>query len=340
MKVAIIGATGAVGRQMISELEDSSIQNIELGLFASPRSEGQSIDFNGLKHSVKAFSLDAIKDYEYVLMSAGGSFSKANAKEIAAQGAVVIDNSSAWRMDPEIPLIVPEVNGDVLKNTKNHTIIANPNCSTIQMVVSLAPLKKHFGLDMVQVSTYQSVSGTGQQGINELASQIKNSFNMHDHVPQVYAQPIAFNVLPAIGPIDENGHCEEEIKMVKETQKIFSDSSINVMASTVRVPVFSCHCESITVKLKKQASLAEISTAMQAQDGLVFVDSSDQSKLPTPSNSVGKKETFVSRLRLPYSDKTSVDAKHEWLQFWNVADNLKKGAATNAVQILEALTAS
>lgn len=332
MKVAIIGATGAVGREMISELEDSSVQNIEVGMFASPRSEGMSVQFRGEKHTVKAFSLEAMKGYDYALMSAGGGFSKTHSKEISAQGTVVIDNSSAWRMDPEIPLVVPEVNAHVLKEGKL-SIIANPNCSTIQMMVNLAPLEREFGLDMVQVSTYQSVSGTGQKGIGELAEQVKDQFNMKELSPNVYPQAIAFNCLPAIGPVDDEGHAEEEIKMVKETKKILENDSIDVLATTVRVPVFSCHSESILVKLKKAVSREEVVACLTGKDGLTMVASDNQSEYPTPLNVSGKKETFVARVRLPYGVDAS--GKSEWVQMWNVADNLKKGAATNAVQILE-----
>lgn len=333
-KIAIIGATGAVGREMISELEDSKVENIEVGMFASPRSEGQTVEFRKKKYRVSAFSLEAVKGYDYALMSAGGGFSKQYSKQLAEQGTVVIDNSSAWRMDPELPLVVPEVNAHALQRD-DLSIIANPNCSTIQMMVNLAPLEKDFGLDMVQVSTYQSVSGTGQKGLNELAEQVRGQFNMAELTPDVYPQAIAFNVLPAIGPIDESGHAEEEVKMIRETQKILENDSIDVMATTVRVPVFSCHSESIVVKLNKAVSRDEVLASLGKQEGLVLVDTDNQSEYPTPLNVAGKRETFVTRVRLPYGvDK---DGKSQWVQMWNVADNLKKGAATNAVQILEKL---
>jgi aspartate-semialdehyde dehydrogenase len=332
MKVAIIGATGAVGREMISELEDSSIKDIEVGMFASPRSEGTTVEFRGNKHTVKAFSVEALSGYNYALMSAGGGFSREFAKALSDNGTVVIDNSSAWRMDPNYPLVVPEVNAHVLKDG-NLSIIANPNCSTIQMMVNLAPLEKDFGLDIVQVSTYQSVSGTGQKGLNELAEQVREQFNMSELKPNVYPQPIAFNVLPAIGPIDSDGHAEEEVKMVLETKKILENESIDVLATTVRVPVFSCHSESIVVKLNKAVSREEVIASLKTQDGLIVVDSDEQAEYPTPLNVSGKRETFVTRVRLPFG--VNSEGKSEWVQMWNVADNLKKGAATNAVQILE-----
>lgn len=334
MKVAIIGATGAVGREMIEELESSSLEGYEVGMFASPRSEGQTITFKGVSHTVKAFSREAIKGFDYALMSAGGNFSLANSKAICDEGTVVIDNSSAWRMDPELPLVVPEVNGDLL-NSDNLSIIANPNCSTIQMVLSLAPLETTFGLEMVQVATYQSVSGTGQKGLNELANQVKKQFSMEEIVPEVYPQPIAFNVLSAIGQTDSCGHAEEEVKMVRETKKILGNENIDVLATTVRVPVFSCHCESIVVKLKRSVSLDEVVGSLRNQEGLVVFDSDDQVKSPSPLNVAGSQATFVSRVRLPYG--CGEDGRSQWVQMWNVADNLKKGAATNAVQILEKL---
>jgi aspartate-semialdehyde dehydrogenase len=333
-KVAIIGATGAVGREMISELEDSAMKNIEVGMFASPRSEGQTVEFRKQKYRVKAFSEEALKGYDYALMSAGGDFSKKYSKQLAEQGAIVIDNSSAWRMDPQYPLVVPEVNAHAL-NRDDLSIIANPNCSTIQMMINLAPLEKDFGIEMVQVSTYQSVSGTGQKGLNELAEQVRKQFNMEEMTPNVYPQAIAFNVLPAIGPTDDAGHAEEEVKMIRETHKILENDSIEVLATTVRVPVFSCHSESIVVKLKNAVSRDEVLASLDKQEGLVLVDTENQAEFPTPLNVAGKKETYVTRVRLPYGLDAS--GKSQWVQMWNVADNLKKGAATNAVQILEKL---
>ena len=335
MKVAIIGATGVVGREIISELEDSAVQDIEVGMFASPKSEGQVVEFRKDSYTVGAFSLEALKAFDYALMSAGGDFSRKYAKGIADQGTIVIDNSSAWRMDPELPLVVPEVNGHVLEE-RQLSIIANPNCSTIQMMVNLAPLEKAFGLAMVHVSTYQSVSGTGQKGLNELATQVKQQFNMEEITPEVYPQPIAFNVLPAIGPVDDAGHAEEEVKMVRETKKILENDSIEVLATTVRVPVFSCHSESIVVKLKIAVSRDEVISVLKTQAGLQVFESDLQEEYPTPLNVAGKQETYVTRVRLPYGKDAS--GKSEWVQMWNVADNLKKGAATNAVQILETIS--
>lgn len=331
MKIAIIGASGAVGREMISDLQDSSLKDIQIGMFASSRSDGQTVDFRGERRTIKAFSLDQLKGYDYALMSAGGTFSKENSPKLAEMGVVVIDNSSAWRQEPDIALIVPEVNSKEL-DQYHGKIIANPNCSTIQMVVCLAPLHSAFGLDFVQVSTYQSVSGTGQKGISELADQVSRHLRFEEAIPKVYAQPILFNILPGIGPIDKAGHCEEEIKMVKETRKILGIPNLEVMASTIRVPVFSCHCETIAVRLQKEVSRQDIYEVFKSSQGLDFYDQDEYSEMPSPRLVAGKKGTFVSRVRLPYGHDRS-----RWVQFWNVADNLKKGASTNAVQILEYL---
>lgn len=329
MKVAIVGATGAVGREMIRDLEESGIADIELGLYASARSKGEKASFRNKQHEVEVFSLEALKGTQYVLMSAGGSFSKEHAKALVAQGSTVIDNSSAWRMDEQVALIVPEVNGKSLKVGKPQ-IIANPNCSTIQMVVALKPLADRFGIDMVQVSTYQSVSGTGQKGIAELAAQLEAQMKFQDPEPKIYAQPIAFNCLPAIDVFDDTGHCGEEIKMVLETRKIMGLPNLEVMASTVRVPTFHCHGETVNVRLGRAVTRTEALDAFRSAEGVVLVDKDDHAELPTPRATAGDQRVFVSRVRLPFGVKSS-----SWLQFWNVADNLKKGAATNAVQILE-----
>ena len=210
LHVAIVGATGAVGREMIRDLEDSALQDLKVRLFASPRSKGTKVTFRGKTQEVEAFSIEALRDIQYILMSAGGAFSKEYSRALVSQGSTVIDNSSAWRMDETVPLIVPEVNGDLLR--RGHPqIIANPNCSTIQMVVALKPLADRFGLDMVQVATYQSVSGTGQKGIAELGAQLEAQMKFQEPETKVYAQPIAFNCLPAIDVFDDAGHCGEEI---------------------------------------------------------------------------------------------------------------------------------
>lgn len=332
MKIAIVGASGAVGREMIEELENSSLQDIELFLFASPRSEGQSASFRGKNITIRAFAPDLLKGIPWVLMSAGGAFSKEHSRGLVERGCTVIDNSSAWRMDSQVALIVPEVNGDVLREAKGPRIIANPNCSTIQMVVALKPLEQAFGIDMVQVATYQSVSGSGQKGISELSSQLDKHLRFQEITPQLYAQPIAFNVLAAIDKLDDAGHCYEEEKMVRETRKILGREDMQVLATTVRVPVFHCHSESIAVRLKRPVTLDEAVRTLQSGEGMTVVHPGDHSNFPTPRSVTGDPGVWVSRVRLPLGAERS-----EWLQFWVVADNLKKGAATNAVQILQKL---
>jgi aspartate-semialdehyde dehydrogenase len=332
MKVAIIGATGAVGREMIVDLEESSVADIELGAFASARSAGEKIRFRGKEIVVQEYSPTALQDYPYILMSAGGSFSKANSPTLVEQGSLVIDNSSAWRMDSGVQLIVPEVNGQKIKGMKKG-IIANPNCSTIQMVVALKPLKDSFGIKSVNVCTYQSVSGTGQTGITELSEQLNQQLKFQDLKANVYAQPIAFNLLPAIDRLDDDHHCFEEVKMVEETRKIFNMPDLPVMASTVRVPTFNCHGEMITVELAEEVTRSMAVEAMSEGEGLTVDTLNDHQKFPTPRSATGERGVFVSRIRVPYGQE-----KSSWVQFWNVADNLKKGAATNAVQILELAT--
>ncbi len=333
MKVAIIGATGAVGREMILDLEDSKIKNIELHLFASQRSAGERLSFRGKAYEVKAFSLEQIKGFDACLMSAGGAFSRQNAKALAELGVTVIDNSSAWRMVEGVPLVVPEVNSDVLKGLAKGSIIANPNCSTIQMVVALKPLLDAFGIEQIQVSTYQSVSGTGQKGIKELSTQVEASFKFQEPQAQVYAQPIAFNVLPGIDVMDAQGHCFEEEKMIRETRKIFGMPQLSVLATTVRVPVYHCHSESVSVKLGKPISRKEAIKVLSDFPGLTMHLEDSHSEFPTPRGVAGDRSVHIARVRTPIDMEVS-----QWLQMWIVADNLKKGAATNAVQILEAIS--
>ena len=333
MKVAIIGATGAVGREMVADLESCGIQEIDVGFFASERSAGEQIQFRGKMRDVRAYRTEDLRGFDYCLMSAGGAFSRQNAKSIAEFGVTVIDNSSAWRMVDGVQLVVPEVNGDVLKQLPKGSIIANPNCSTIQMVVALKPLLDCFGIEQIHVSTYQSVSGTGQKGIRELSSQVEASFKFIEKAPEVYAQPIAFNVLPAIDVLDASGHCFEEEKMIRETRKIFGRPELDVLATTVRVPVYHCHSESIAVKLSKPVTRSEAIECMSAFSGLTMHLEDQHSAFPTPRGAAGSQGVHVARVRLPLGC-----ARSEWVQLWVVADNLKKGAATNAVQILSAIS--
>lgn len=333
MKVAIVGATGAVGREMLNDLEASSIPDIELGLYASPRSAGTVLKFRDKNVEVKPFSHAALKGTPWVLMSAGGGFSKDNSPGLVEQGSTVIDNSSAFRMTEGVPLVVPEVNPEALAH-KGPKIIANPNCSTIQMVVALKPLKDAFGLSMVHVCTYQSVSGTGQKGIAELGEQLQGHFRFEELAPKVYAQPIAFNLLPGIDVFDAEGHCGEELKMVRETRKIMNLPRLEVLASTVRVPTFNCHGEMVHVQLAEEITREQALEAFAGGENIVLNREDAHAAQPTPRRATGDGRVFVSRVRLAYG---AAHGRSRWLQFWNVADNLKKGAATNAVQILSKL---
>ena len=326
INVAVVGATGAVGREILRELEP--VEGVNVVPFASPRSAGTMLNFRDSTLKVLAFNLEQVVRCDYVLMSAGGAFSKEVGREIAEK-TILIDNSSAWRMESRVPLVVPEVNGDRLEGFEKG-IIANPNCSTIQMVVALKPLKDAYGLRQVQVATYQSVSGAGQKGIDELGDQVAQKFKFQEQIPQKFAKPIAFNVLPAIDVLDPSFHAFEEIKMINETRKILSMERLEVMATTVRVPVFNCHGEAVTVRLGEEITLQQAQDVFRDAEGIKFYPENDHSMFPTPLDVEGDGQVHVARVRLPYGSE-----KSDYVQFWNIADNLKKGAATNAVQIME-----
>ncbi len=324
LKLAVIGATGAVGRRMVSELERIGPLNFELGLFASPRSAGEFLPFRGRSVEVRAFELSEMKNFQFALMSAGGDFSKQYALDIVKLGCSVIDNSSAWRMDDRFPLVVPEVNGGLLAETDGPVLVANPNCSTIQMVVSLEPLRK-FGIERVDVATYQSVSGTGQKGLVELDGQLRSN----DLQPTVYARRIASNVIAAIGEFDREGHCVEELKMVNETRKILGMRDLRVLSTTVRVPTRVGHGEAVTVTLQKEATRTEVLNSFKSAAGLKVYEGLDGFDVPTPQDAEGSSDVLVGRIRLACGETRS-----KLLQYWCVADNLLKGAATNSVQIM------
>ena len=332
MKIAVIGATGAVGREMLAELEKLPRIDIELGLFASPKSAGTSLSFRGRRLVVQPYTPAALQPYPYILLSAGGEFSKTEVPKLSEMGATIIDNSSTWRLESGVPLIIPEVNADELENF-NRGVIANPNCSTIQMLVALKPLKDNFGLSMLHVSTYQSVSGSGQKGLHELSRQVEDQYKFKDPEAEHYDQPIAFNLLPAIDVLDKAGHGREEYKMIEETKKIFKLPNLPILATTVRVPVFNCHGESIHVQLGEAVTIDQVTEAFEDAPGVALHLDHDHKTFPTPRSVTGSSLVHVTRLRLPMQTE-----KSDWLQFWNIADNLKKGAATNAVQIVELLT--
>ena len=328
--VAIVGATGAVGSEMVSILEARDFPIKELRLFASERSEGKTIDFHGKPVTVRTLGEDVFDGIDIALFSAGGDRSKHFAPIAAEAGCVVIDNSSAWRMDPEVPLVVPEVNAHDLKWHKG--IIANPNCSTIQMVLPLKPIHDAAKIKRVVVTTFQSVSGTGKKAMDELLQQTTDVLNFKEIKPEVYPHQIAFNCIPHIDTFLENGYTKEEVKMINETKKILGDDSIKVTATTVRVPVFRCHSESVNIETEKKISPNEVRAILSDTDGIIVYDVPEKNIYPLAIDVADKDETYVGRIR---EDNTVENG----LNMWIVADNLRKGAALNAVQIAEKLIA-
>ncbi len=324
MKVAVVGATGLVGGEMLKVLEERNFPVTELILTASEKSVGKEITFKGKAYKIVSVE-DAIAQHpDIAIFSAGGSTSLALAPKFAEVGTVVIDNSSAWRMDPTKKLVVPEVNAHVL--TAGDKIIANPNCSTIQMVVALNPLHKKYTIKRVVVSTYQSVTGTGKKAVDQLFAEREGK----TEVPKVYPHTIDLNVLPHIDVFLENGYTKEEMKMVKETTKIMGDDSIRVTATTVRIPVIGGHSESVNIEFANDFDLKDVFELLQNAPGVVVVDDVANFKYPMPKDAHGKDEVFVGRIRRDESQPNT-------LNMWIVADNLRKGAATNAVQIAEYL---
>ncbi len=323
MKVAVVGATGLVGTKMLQVLAERNFPVTELIPVASERSIGKQVQFKGKQYSVVSMT-DAIAAKPVVaIFSAGGGTSLEWAPQFAAAGIIVIDNSSAWRMDPSKPLIVPEINADIL--TANDKIIANPNCSTIQMVVALNPLHKKYGIKRIVVSTYQSVTGTGVKAVTQLLNERQGIAG-----ERAYKYPIDLNAIPQIDVFLENGYTKEEMKMVKETCKIMRDDSIRVTATTVRIPVVGGHSESVNVEFENDFDLAEVRSLLQSAAGIVVVDDPANQLYPMPMDAHEKDDVFVGRIRRDESQANT-------LNMWIVADNLRKGAATNAVQIAEYL---
>ncbi|SMO54238.1 aspartate-semialdehyde dehydrogenase [Melghirimyces algeriensis] len=333
--VAVLGATGAVGEQILRNLEKRSFPVKELRLLASPRSVGKKIRFNGEEVSVQEAKPEAFEGVDIALFSAGGSVSESLAPEAVKRGAVVVDNTNAFRMNADVPLVVPEVNKDQIKQHKG--IIANPNCSTIQMVVALKPLYDRFGFERVIVSTYQAVSGSGAKAIEELNNQSRAALDGQEIPKEIMPvgklnkhYQIAFNTLPQCDVAQENGFTLEEMKMTRETKKIFGDDQIGVTATCVRVPVQRGHSESVYVELNRDFDLEEVRQALREAEGVVLEDDIQNQVYPTPLDATGRDEVFVGRVRK--------DVVHpRGLNFWVVSDNLLKGAATNAVQIAEYL---
>jgi aspartate-semialdehyde dehydrogenase len=326
--VAVAGATGAVGGAMLDVLERRDFPLNELRLLASERSVGKKLKFRNQEIPVRLLSKDAFDGIDIALFSAGAARSLDFAPAAAAAGAVVIDNSSAYRMDDEIPLVVPEVNPHAIAQYTNRGIIANPNCSTIQMLVALKPIYDKAGIKRIVVSTYQAVSGTGAKAITELDEQVKAYAAGESMQKNVYPYQIAFNCLPHIDSFLDNGYTKEEMKMVNETRKIFEDQSIGVTATAVRVPVFYGHSESVNIETAEKISAAEVKKLLATAPGIKVVDEPSQNSYPLVLDCAGKFETLVGRIREDESIEKGIN-------LWVVADNILKGAALNAVQIAE-----
>ncbi|MBN4046769.1 aspartate-semialdehyde dehydrogenase [bacterium AH-315-P07] len=329
--VAVAGATGLVGQQILRTLEDRNFPVKEIKLLASPRSKGKKLTFKGEEIEVEVLAEDSFKGVDIALFSAGGGTSKKFAPFAANDGCVVVDNSSAWRMDPKVPLVVPEVNPDDVK--WNEGIIANPNCSTIQMVVVLQPLHKAATIKRVVVSTYQAVSGAGVDALQEMEDQMRAILDGREPKCHIFPHPIAFNCIPQIPGSDAfeaNGYTSEEMKMVNETQKIMGDDTIRVTATTVRVPVHTGHSEAVNIETETKLTADDARKILSAADGVIVQDDPANQIYPLALNSHGKGDTFVGRIREDVSHPSALD-------MWIVSDNLLKGAAYNAVQIAELL---
>ena len=331
-KLAVVGATGVVGQKMIEVLQEKNLPISEYVFFASKRSAGKTLRFGNDVYVVKELTNDSLKDnFDFALFSAGGDTSLKYAPIAVEHGCIVIDNSSAFRMDDTVPLVVPEVNPD---DIKWHTgIIANPNCSTIQAVCVLKPLDDSFGIKRIVYSTYQAVSGAGSKGIHDLENGIQNYIEDDDtttYYLEKFKYPIFNNCLPHIDKFLENGYTKEEEKMINETRKILGKPNLAITATTVRVPVFNCHCESINIEFEKSFEIEKVLDILKNAPGIIVQDSSKDEIYAIPTTVTGHDEVFVSRIRRDFSVNNG-------LNLWVVADNIRKGAASNAVQILEKL---
>ena len=328
--VAVVGATGVVGKEFLTILEERNFPVGEIRLLASERSAGNTLQFKGVDETVKDLAHETFEGIDIGLFSPGASVSAKYAPIAGKAGCIVIDNTSQFRMDPDVPLVVPEVNpGDIAKYTKKN-IIANPNCSTIQMVVALKPIHDKYRIKRVVVSTYQSVSGAGKEAMEELSSQVKELFNMREPSVEVLPHRIAFNCLPQIDSFLDNGYTKEEMKMVNETHKIFGDESVKISATAVRVPVFVGHSEAVNIETEKPIDPADVKKLLAKSPGVIVIDDPKEGVYPMPSDVAGQDEVFVGRIRRD-------DTVPNGINMWIVADNLRKGAALNAVQIAEVL---
>ena len=328
--IAVVGATGAVGNEMMKILEERKFPVGKIKLLASSRSAGSSAEFCNKDIKVEILDEDSFKEIDIGLFSAGGTVSEKFAPIAASSGCIVVDNTSAFRMDSQVPLVVPEVNPHAIAQYKNKGIIANPNCSTIQMVVALKPIYDLAGIKRIVVSTYQAVSGTGKKAIDELQNQSRDILSFKDVECNVYPHQIAFNCLPHIDAFLENAYTKEEMKMINETRKILEDNSIRITATTVRVPVFYGHSESVNIETEKKITADEVRKLLSQAPGVTVVDDPASARYPMAIDSAGKDDTFVGRIREDESIEKGIN-------MWIVADNLRKGAALNAVQIAEIL---
>lgn len=326
LRIGIVGASGVVGREFLKLLKERKTPVEELKLFSSSKSAGNKIRFRDQDYQLEELSENCFQGLDLVFFSAGGSISKIWAPKAVEQGAFAIDNSSIFRMDPEIPLIVPEVNPEDLPAAKKPSIIANPNCSTIQLVVALKPLQDKFGLKSVQVSTYQSVSGAGSDAIEELKALSVAHLNNQKIEPSVFPKTIAFNNLPIIGTVGDNGFTDEEMKMVNESKKILHNENLDVSAFCVRTPTLNGHSESVWIELNRNIDKKEFMSALQTAAGIQLLDG----KIPTNRDASGQNPVLIGRVRKDISNP------YKWI-FWCVADNIRKGAALNGLQIAEAI---
>ena len=323
MKVAVVGVTGMVGQIMLKVLAERKFPVTELIPVASERSVGKTIDYMGTSYTVVGMASAVAMKADVALFSAGGETSLEWAPKFAAAGTTVIDNSSAWRMDPTKKLVVPEINASEL--SPEDKIIANPNCSTIQMLVALAPLQRTYGIQRLVISTYQSITGTGVQAVQQLENEYKG-----EKGAMAYPYPIHRNAIPHCDVFQDNGYTKEEMKLIQETHKILGDDSIRITATAVRIPVVGGHSESVNVELKEDASVGEVQALLNQSPGVVVQDNPDTNTYPMPIYAEGKNDVFVGRIRKDFSQENT-------LNMWIVSDNLRKGAATNTIQIAEYL---
>jgi aspartate-semialdehyde dehydrogenase len=331
VKTAILGATGAVGQEFLRILEEREFPCEDLKVLASAKSVGKTVTFRGETLTIEEATPEAFEGVELVLSSAGGSVSKALVPEAVKRGAVVVDNTSAFRMDAGVPLVVPEVNRDALRDHRG--IIANPNCSTIIMVVPLKPLHDRWRVKRVIASTYQAVSGAGQKGIFELEEQVRDLSAGRPPKISIFPKQIAFNAIPRIpqkGGLEEGGYLQEETKMIRETVKIFGDPSIQVTATCVRIPVYRCHSETLNVEMEKPFTLAEVREALAQAEGVTVQDDVAKDLYPVPLESSNRDDVYVGRIRVDNTNPRAVN-------LWICGDQIRKGAALNAIQIAEDL---